>query len=328
MADRDEQAPTGRRVTGIRFSYGLPTHRVDLGDEFVGPGAVGDLAAAAESAGFSAVYATEHPFPPDDWLAHGGHHALDPLVALAFAAAATSQVGLHTNLLIPAYRNPFLLAKAVSTLDVLSGGRVILGIGVGYLEGEFAALGASFDTRNDDTDDAIEAMVAAWSGECVVRETDRYQVAGNTMLPVPRQRPHPPIWIGGNSFRAIRRAVELGDGWAPFPTPGRAAGRTRTAGIATVAELADRIGYAMDHGASVGRTEPLTIAFVPEGLSMQAASRIDEAVVVESVRALAAVGVDWFTVALQGETRDAQLVAIDRFRSVIDAVTGLSSPRR
>jgi len=125
----------------VRVSYGLPTHRVDCGEEFLAPGAIGELASAAEAAGFAAVYTTDHPFPGDDWLAHGGHHALDPLVALSFAAAATSTVLLHTNLFVLAYRNPFLAAKGIATLDVLSGGRTVVGLGAGYLEAEFAALG-------------------------------------------------------------------------------------------------------------------------------------------------------------------------------------------
>src|SRR5207247_1106309 len=97
---------------------------------------------AGEAAGLDAVFGTEHPFPGDAWLAHGGHHALDPLVALSFAAAATTRLRLQTNLYIAAYRNPFLSAKAVATLDVLSGGRVILGVGTGHLGPEFVALGA------------------------------------------------------------------------------------------------------------------------------------------------------------------------------------------
>ena len=151
----------------MQISYGLPTHRVDRPDEFLTAGAIAELAAAAEQAGFAAVYTTEHPFPGDQWLAHGGHHAVDPMVALSFAAAATSTIRLHTNLFILAYRNPFVAAKSVSTLDVLSGGRVILGVGAGYLEPEFEALGATFAERNDRTDEAIVAMRAAWTGESV-----------------------------------------------------------------------------------------------------------------------------------------------------------------
>jgi probable F420-dependent oxidoreductase len=295
---------------------------VDRGEEFLAPGAVGELAAAAEAAGFDAVFTTEHPFPSDGWLATGGHHALDPLVALSFAAATTTRVLLHTNLFVAAYRNPFLAAKGVATLDVLSGGRVILGIGVGYHEGEFAALGAAFDHRGDRTDDAIVAMRQAWSGASVVRRGPGYEAAGNTMLPRPRQRPGPPVWVGGNSRRAIRRAVELADGWSPFPAGRGMAAATRTAALRTAEDLARSLEYARAHADAVGRTAPLTVCFVPEGLSMADDGGVDEEEVVASIGRLAAIGVHWVTVALPGETRDAQLAAVDRFSGVLAAVAG------
>ncbi len=296
----------------MRVSYGLPTHRVDCGEEFLGPGAIGELAAAAEAAGFAAVYTTDHPFPGDDWLAHGGHHALDPLVALSFAAAATSAVLLHTNLFVLAYRNPFLAAKGIATLDVLSGGRTVVGLGAGYLEPEFEALGVPFAERNDRMDEALAALDAAWSGESVRFAGTGYRATGNTMLPRPRQRPRPPLWIGGNSRRAIRRAVESADGWSPFPNPARLAARTRTAPLETPADLAIAIDYARAHATEVGRTDPLTICFIPEGLSM-GARPVDEARVVASIRELATIGVEWVSVALPGDTRAAQLAAIDQF---------------
>ncbi|MGO8872282.1 MAG: TIGR03619 family F420-dependent LLM class oxidoreductase [Acidimicrobiales bacterium] len=294
-------------------SYGLPTYRVDRADEFLSAAAVGELAAAAEAAGFAAVYATEHPFPGDEWLARGGHHALDPLVALSFAAASTTTVRLHTNLFVVSLRNPFLAAKGVASLDVLSGGRLILGIGAGYLEPEFEALGATFADRADRTDEAIAAMKAAWSGQSVTFEGTGFRARANTMLPRPQQSPHPPLWIGGNSRRAIRRAVELADGWSPFPTPARVAERTRTARIGSVEELAEAIAYADAHGTSVGRTEPLTVAFVPEGLSMTGGTPVDPDRVLASIRTLGSIGVDWVTVALPGDTRDAQLDALSSF---------------
>jgi len=296
----------------VRVSYGLPTHRVDCGEEFLAPGAIGELASAAEAAGFGAVYTTDHPFPGDDWLAHGGHHALDPLVALSFAAAATSSVLLHTNLFVLAYRNPFLAAKGIATLDVLSGGRTVVGLGAGYLEPEFEALGASFAARNDRMDEALAALSAAWSGSSVTFEGTGYRAPGNTMLPRPRQRPRPPLWIGGNSRRAIRRAVESADGWSPFPNPTRSAARTRTAPLESAADLAAALEYARTHADRVGRTEPLTVCFIPEGLSM-GAGPVDEARVVASIGELASLGVDWVSVALPGDTRDAQLAAIESF---------------
>ena len=108
----------------VRFSAQLPSNRVEAPEEFCTAGAIGEMAAALEAAGFDACYVTEHPFPPDDWLAGGGHHALDPFVTLSLAAAATERLKLHTNILVLPYRNPFLTAKAVASLDVASGGRV------------------------------------------------------------------------------------------------------------------------------------------------------------------------------------------------------------
>lgn len=310
----------------MQVSYGLPTHRIDRAEEFLVPGAIGELAAAAEAAGFAAVYTTDHPFPGDAWLAHGGHHALDPLVALSFAASATTTIRLHTNLLVVAYRNPFLAAKGVASLDVLSGGRVILGIGTGYLESEFEALGASFADRNERTDEAISAMRAAWSGTSTTFVGSGFRASGNTMLPRPVQHPHPPLWIGGNSRRAIRRAVELADGWCPFPNPARAAARTRTALLETLEDLAGSIAYARDHAASVGRVTPLTVAYIPAGLSMGGGA-VDEDAVVTSIRALEDIGVGWVSVALPGETRDDQLAAIESFGASVLSRVAFGSGR-
>lgn len=297
----------------MHFSYGLPTHRVDIGEELVSADAVAELASEAESAGFDAVYTTDHPFPSDTWLAAGGHHALDPLVVLSFAAAKTSRIRLHTNLFVLAYRNPFLAAKGLSTLDLLSKGRLIVGVGAGYLEGEFAALGASFDDRNERVDEAIAAMRAAWTGESITRSGIGFRVGGNTMLPRPIQRPGPPIWIGGNSKKAIRRAVELADGWSPFPTLSGTAARNHTAALATIDDLAERIEYAKQHSAAVGRQAPLEICFVPPSLRLGSGKGFDVGETVDASRALEAIGVGWLTVALPGTTRQAQVDAIHQF---------------
>ena len=306
----------------MQVSYGLPTHRVDCGEEFLAPGAVGELAQAAEESGFGAVYTTDHPFPGDEWLAHGGHHALDPLVALAFAAAATTGILLHTNLYVLAYRNPFVAAKGIATLDVLSGGRTVVGLGAGYLEPEFDALGASFADRNDRLDEALAALDAAWTGGSVTFRGSGYTAAGNTMLPRPRQRPRPPLWIGGNSRRAIRRAVESADGWSPFPAPARVAGHTRTAPLESAADLAVALEYARRHADQVGRRAPLTVCFVPEGLSMGGQAP-DEGRVLESIHELESIGVSWVSVALPGDTRVAQRSAIERFgHGVLDRLAG------
>ena len=131
------------------------------------------------------------------------------------------------------------LLRAIAGLERVAG-RVVLGVAAGYLREEFQALGADFERRNEAADDAIVAMRKVWSGETVEHEGVGYAARGHQALPRPRQRPGPPIWVGGNSRRAIERAALLGDGWLPFPTAG-IAGRVRTAEIASLADLEARL---------------------------------------------------------------------------------------
>ena len=286
----------------MRFSIQLPTDRVASGDEFVGARAIAEMARAIEAAGFDACFVTDHPFPNDRWLAAGGHHALDPFVALAFVAAATQRLRVQTNIAVLGYRNPFVLAKAAASLDVLSGGRVILGVAAGYLKREFHALGADFDARNEVADEAIRAIRRAWTEDGIELVGRHFAATGNTMLPRPIQKPHPPIWVGGNSHRAIRRAVELGDGWIPFPTLGIVPDRVRTASITSLADFDERLDYARAHAAAIGRTRPLDVSFVPFGLSMHAPEAIDAPQFAENIGALEKRGVTWVTVNLPART--------------------------
>jgi len=209
----------------VKFCATLHTDKVDLGEEFVSGEGVATVARALEHAGFDAAFVTEHPFPDDGYLGYLGHHALDPFVTLATAAAATTRLHVLTHICVVPYHNPYVLAKTVATLDVMSGGRVILGCGAGYMATEFAAVGASFEDRNERFDAAIVAMKQAWSGNPVRVESSS---ATHTMRPMPVQRPHPPIWIGGNSRRALRRAAELGDGWDGFANTADRAAYNRT----------------------------------------------------------------------------------------------------
>ncbi len=306
----------------MRFSLRLPTDRVDRGPEFLSAAAVGELASSAERAGFDACFVTDHPFPGERWLDAGGHHALDPFVALSFAAAATSTLRLQTHILVLPYRNPFLAAKAALSLDVLSGGRLILGVATGYLKAEFAALGADFEGRNEAADEAIRAMKAAWSAEAVRFEGRGFRAPGNRMLPPPAQRPHPPIWVGGNSRRAIRRAVELGDGWVPFPTSPALAATARTAVIASRADLAERLRFAREHAAAVGRQAPLDVCYSidVEPRADGKGTAIDRDRIAAEVEELASLGVTWVAVAVPGESRAAYVESIERFGEVFSAL--------
>ncbi len=177
-------------------------------------------ARAAEAAGFDSVWGGEHvvlpdpqappsPMAPEDPI-------LDPVVALAFVAAQTTRIRLGTGIIILPQRNPLVLAKELASLDVLSGGRLIFGIGVGYLEPEFRALGAPFEQRGRVTDDYLAAMRAIWS-EGKPAYAGRFVSFANVQAhPQPLQQPHPPIVVGGRTAAAYRRAVTQGNGWYGF----------------------------------------------------------------------------------------------------------------
>ena len=291
----------------------LHTQRVDLGAEFVSAAAVAEIAQAAERAGFDAVAVTDHPLPQDEWMRSGGHHALDPFVALSFAAAATERVRLLTFIYVLPYRNPFLSAKAAASLDVLSGGRFVFGVAAGYLEPEFAALGVPFAERDDLADEAIRAMKAAWSESGVAFEGKHFAARGHTALPRPLQRPHPPIWVGGNSKRAIRRAVELGDGWMPIFNPAQHASRRRTPAIESAADVRERLAYAAEVARAARRTRPLEVAITARGLGTFGTPRFERDAFLADVADLRAAGVTYLTVNLPAASRAEHVERIARF---------------
>ena len=139
---------------------------VGMQHDLFAAGEVVPVAKAVEAAGWDGLAFTEHPAPGHRWLAEGGgHQTLDPFVALAAAAAVTERIRLLTYLAVLPYRNPLLTAKAAATVDMISGGRFILGVGTGYLKTEFFALGVDFDERNALFDEALDVMPLHWSGE-------------------------------------------------------------------------------------------------------------------------------------------------------------------
>ena len=272
--------------------------RVDPPGEFATADAVAEIARAAEDAGYAACFVTDHPAGDATWLDTGGHHALDPLVTLAFAAAATTRLRLLTHVYILAYRNPFLTAKATLTLDVLSGGRLILGVAAGYLRPEFGALGVDFDERNELVDEALEVIPLAWSGQDVAYQGRHFRARGVRMRPAPVS---PPIWMGGNSRIAIRRAVESCQGWAPFPSAGIARA-SKTAEVADLDDLRPRIAYARAHAEEVGRTEPLDICW-SAGAGADAGH----------LERLADEGITWATIGFPAKERRTYIDALRRY---------------
>ena len=237
----------------MKINATLPFDNIANPEEFLTPEAVAQVGAVLERSGFDGGNVTDHPCPAGRWLDNGGHHAQDPFVVLSLLAQATKKLRLQTGILVLPYRNPFITARAVATLDVFSGGRVTLGLGAGYMKGEYFALGVDFERRNDIVDEYLRALKAAWGADEFSFKGTGYEARGSRILPRPVQKPHPPLLIGGNSHRAIRRAAELGDAWYPFFTAGPLSTTARTAAMSTENDLLEGMRYLREHCATIGR---------------------------------------------------------------------------
>ena len=151
------------RICLMRFTITHPMHSHPYNPELVSGSGIATVAAAAEAAGFHGFGFTDHPAPSQRWLESGGHDALDPFVAMGYAAARTTTLRLIPNIVVLPYRNPFVVAKSGATLDMLSDGRFTLAVGVGYLKREFTALGVDFDDRAALFEEALEVIRAIWT---------------------------------------------------------------------------------------------------------------------------------------------------------------------
>lgn len=195
-------------------------------EDEAGPGEVVAVAQAADRLGYHFLTCSEHvamaPGVHSPQLRAGrGTRYWDPLATLSWLAGQTRRIRLATSVLVLGYHHPLQIAKRYGTLDLISGGRVILGLGVGTVEEEFAALGAPFADRGPRADDAMAALRAALSRTQPEYHGRYYDFAGLVVDPCAQQE-SVPLWVGGHSGRALRRAVTLGDGWIPgAPSPAR-----------------------------------------------------------------------------------------------------------
>ena len=197
------------------------------------------LARRAEELGFASVWVHDHVFNAAHVFRRIGNKPYyEPLTLLSYVAACTQRVGLGTSVLVLPYHNPLRLAKIAATLDVLSGGRLILGVGVGAVPQESEALGSPYAERGAITDEAIAIMQELWTKDDPSFAGKYYRFSGMPFSPKPLQQPHIPILIGGNSRAAIRRAVRLGNGWHPFAI----SSETLREGIHYLREHAQRAG--------------------------------------------------------------------------------------
>ncbi|MDQ3702585.1 MAG: TIGR03619 family F420-dependent LLM class oxidoreductase [Chloroflexota bacterium] len=196
----------------MQFGAHLPTYWEHYGTSDVQT-AVAEAATAADALGYASVWANDLVVVPAAKLT--GANVIEPLITLASLVHLVARIKLGTSVLVLPQRNALLVAKQAATLDLLSGGRLLLGVGIGHREAEFAQLGADFAHRAAVTDEAIEVLRTLWRDPVASYQGRFHRLDAVRMLPQPA-RGGPPIWVGGSSPGALRRAVRHGDAWLPF----------------------------------------------------------------------------------------------------------------
>ena len=298
----------------MKFAITHPMHSHPYNPELVTGAGIARVAAAAEAAGFDGFGFTDHPAPSQRWLESGGHDALDPFVAMGFAAAHTTALRLIPNIVVLPYRNPFIVAKAGATLDLVSGGRFTLAVGVGYLKREFAALGVDFDDRAALFEESLHVIRDIWTTDDVTVDGKHFTAQGITAHPRPVSVPHPPIWIGGNTAAARTRVAAHGQGWCPFRAPAMLAQTARTAALESPADLAVGIGDLRRRLEEAGR-DPSTVdvTFTNHAGGTPGADDFDADAFLEGVAQLTELGVTWVQVGVPGDSLAHALEAIEQF---------------
>jgi len=173
------------------------------------------IAERADRLGFHHLTCSEHVAVPTDVAAQRGATYWDPLATFGYLSARTSRIRLATQVVVLGYHHPLEIAKRYGTLDLVSGGRLVLGVGVGSLQEEFELLGATYDGRGEIADDALAALRASLSVRTPSYSGTHFSYDDLVVEPHAVQ-PRVPLWVGGRTRRSLRRAVELGDGWVPF----------------------------------------------------------------------------------------------------------------
>jgi probable F420-dependent oxidoreductase len=209
----------------VRIGFNLPQF-----GPVVTPTIIVQAAQKAEALGYDSLWVAERllypvhpqtPYPasPDGKLPEVFKHVMDPLEVLTFAAAHTSRVALGTSVLVISYHNPVVLARRLATLDVLSGGRVRVGLGLGWSKDEFDAVGASLRDRGRRADEFLHLLKAIWTSDPVEFRGEFYHVPRSYIGPKPVQKPHPPIYMAAFAPDALKRTAVLTNGWNPAGVP-------------------------------------------------------------------------------------------------------------
>ena len=288
------------------------------------------LATQAEAAGYGILGVNDHLIMPVStsvrypYTADGIHPAaqsgecFDAIATLAFLAGCTQRIKLLTSVVVVPHRPPVLTAKLFQTADILSGGRVIAGVGAGWMKEEFEALGTPpFEERGAVTDEYIQAWKALWTQERPSMHGKYVQFDNVQFEPKPISKPHPPIWVGGESGPSLRRVAQLGDGWYPVSNNANVLLNTPERlkeGVARMRRSAER------HGRDPASIDIAYIWFMPpvwkertlpEGGRMMFSGSSDA--MLEDAAALKAVGVNHLIVYLQRPTIEQTLEVLHRF---------------
>jgi len=267
------------------------------------------LTARAEELGLEGVFVPDHILAKPATTQHYGGHWPDPFSLLAYLAGRTHRIRLGASVIVLPYRNALVAAKAAATVDQVSGGRFIFGVGVGWDEAEFVDLRLPFRERGRLSDDYIRAIKAAWASEVPEYHGGYVSFAGATFSPRPVQQPHPPIWVGGSpgavSAPAVRRCAALGDAWHPLALSLDDIEK----GFATLGDLAARSGRRDALGLAPRNLLDLTDA--PKGAGRAAFSG-SVAEVVSDIRRVRALGAGWMTFDLPRTGVPAMVRAMER----------------
>ncbi len=281
-------------------------------------GRVLDVARRAEALSFDSVWMTDHIIVPRSMEITYRDDMLEPVALMSHLAAVVTKVRLGTSALILPYRSPIVLAKMLATIDQLSGGRVIVGTGTGWMAEEFAALNAPFEARGDYSDECLRIMRDIWTDGTVGIDGKFHRFDQMQASPEPVRPGGPPIWVGGNRARSRRRVAELGDGWhasgllAPEMAPG----------CAHVGELwvkndrrgepafSCRIGLSLDGAFEAGRTYSTGQANRPRPLS-SITGTVDAAV--EQFGAYRELGLEHVVLDLSAQSHDGILATMETF---------------
>ena len=277
------------------------------------------VAREAERLGYDSVWVSDHIVIPDADVDRFGREFYDPFPVLGYAAACTTSVQLGFSIIVVPYRSAIMVAKATATLDALSQGRLIVGVGAGALAAEFKNIDAPWEDRGDYTDEALGVFKELWTSESSSFQGKYFNFSEVQCYPKPVQKPHPPLWVGGNSPRSLRRAAELGDVWHPTRPTVDMLGEM----VPRLRRMAERAGRNPDE-IGIAARQPMKIVAsesqAPKGWPLFGTSDS----VAEGVERFEGAGVGHFVLdtfysipELHGETVESMLETMERFASTV-----------